>query len=522
MTSAPFSADKFIFDPDDESFFGKLHKSEMFWRKHCEYLGRCGYTLRPRYQPDWRPSWLENPETVYYCEASVGVGSSIGVIMDATRADGTIVVLKRVPLTPTVFEIEIGLLFSSEPLASDPRNHCVPILDVLDIPGQPKERFVVMPYLMTTEQVLFNTIGEIVEHFRQLFELKQRDFSDYSTVITSRTLKPVRYHIIDFGLSRQFLPGVTPRLELPPWGGDNLRIITVNAATVSSTPAQTFHGIGGSGAWWPNDLINFPEATRQNLSSLLFSSSGLGLSSYRYNVGAGGVNVSNPTRAPQTFYVSPGVYNFSRDPGGVYFLTQAASFGVPHLTAFANSAPAPLTSGGASCNGEFVTGTGEEYGTFLAGVVQHFRSIGIEIDSVSPMNEPDDNFGPSPCGQEEVVTGLYDALSAINLTSAVGIIVDESSSLSNAENEYSAWLPQVVDKVTALCHHTYDFPSDSSYESYVTSTRELAPDTPTWMTEALTALERATRKAMILRGFSYVLIEFICLKKRFVEESPTL
>lgn len=130
----------------------------------------------------------------------------------------------------------------------------------------------------------------------------------------------------------------------------------VNTASLSATPAQTFTGIGGSGAWWPMDLYNFPETTRQNLSSLLFSQNGLGLSSYRYNIGAGGVNVSNPVRAPETFYVSPGVYNFAKDPQGVYFLQAAANNGVPSLTAFANSAPAQLTSGKASCNGGFVTG----------------------------------------------------------------------------------------------------------------------------------------------------------------------
>ncbi|KAG6867746.1 hypothetical protein C0993_011700 [Termitomyces sp. T159_Od127] len=181
-----------------------------------------------------------------------------------------------------------------------------------------------------------------------------------------------------------------------PWTSN----LIVNAASVSSTPAQTIHSIGGSGAWWPNDLIHFPLSTRQNLSSLLFSPSGLGLSSYRYNVGAGGVNVSNPTRAPETFYVSPGVYDFSKDAAGVFFLNQASEFGVQHLTMFANSAPAPLTSGKASCNGQFVSGTGEAYGTFLADVVQHFRGMGVGIDFVSPMNEPDSSFGPSPCGQE--------------------------------------------------------------------------------------------------------------------------
>lgn len=130
----------------------------------------------------------------------------------------------------------------------------------------------------------------------------------------------------------------------------------VHSASVSATPAQTFNGIGGSGAWWPHDLYQFPEATRQNISNLLFSPSGLGLSSYRYNVGGGGVNVSNPVRAPETFYVSPGVYDFTKDPQGVYFLLEASKRGVPSITAFANTAPAKLTSGGASCNSGFVTG----------------------------------------------------------------------------------------------------------------------------------------------------------------------
>ncbi len=149
---------------------------------------------------------------------------------------------------------------------------------------------------------------------------------------------------------------ITPYLSLAFLWSMITTNLGVNAATVSSTSAQTFTGIGGSGAWWPNDLWHFPEAARQNLSSLLFSPSGLGLSSYRYNIGAGGVQVSNPTRAPQTFYVSSGVYNFSADPQGVYFLTEASKRGVPSLTAFANSAPAKLTSSGASCNGQFITG----------------------------------------------------------------------------------------------------------------------------------------------------------------------
>ncbi|KAJ6534121.1 hypothetical protein B0H19DRAFT_913122, partial [Mycena capillaripes] len=113
------------------------------------------------------------------------------------------------------------------------------------------------------------------------------------------------------------------------------------SATVSATPARTFLGIGGSGAWWPHDLFNFPDAVRQNLSPLLFSQSGLGLNNYRFNIGGGGVGVTNPVHAPATFYVSPGVYNFSADPQGMYFTQQAAS---SSITPFLNIAPPQRTA----------------------------------------------------------------------------------------------------------------------------------------------------------------------------------
>ncbi|KAJ7098512.1 glycoside hydrolase [Mycena belliarum] len=276
---------------------------------------------------------------------------------------------------------------------------------------------------------------------------------------------------------------------------------TAVAAAVSATPAQTFLGVGGSGVWWPHDLFNFPESVRQNLSSLLFSQAGLGLSNYRYNIGGGGVNVSNPVRAPETFYVSAGVYNWSADPQGIYFLKQASAHGVPSLTAFVNSAPAALTSGHASCNGAFVNGTGLAYGTYIADVISHWRAAGLMINFISPMNEPDNNFGPSPCGQEgmmvsanqraEVINGVYSALQAKGLQNTVGILADESSSLSLATNEAATWLPSVIDKVAALVHHTYDFPSDASYLAYVNSMKTRFPSKATWMSEICCSLGSA-------------------------------
>ncbi|KAJ7080567.1 glycoside hydrolase [Mycena crocata] len=307
--------------------------------------------------------------------------------------------------------------------------------------------------------------------------------------------------------------------------------VPVTAAAVSATPAQTFLGIGGSGAWWPHDLFNFPDAVRQNLSTLLFSQSGLGLSSYRFNMGGGGVGVTNPVRAPQTFYVSSGVYNFSADPQGVFFLQQAAAHGVPSLTAFVNSAPAQLTSNHASCGGTFVNGTGAAYGTYVADVISHWRSTGLMINLVSPMNEPDNSFGsPGTCGQEgmqvsanqraEVINGVFSALQSRGLNGTVGILADESSSLSLASAEYSTWLPSVANKVcriladvriglwglsvfmgqvAAIVHHTYDFPTDASYTSLVNTVKAISPGKATWMSEICCSL--GTAKG-VGRGFT--------------------
>jgi hypothetical protein len=59
---------------------------------------------------------------------------------------------------------------------------------------------------------------------------------------------------------------------------------------------QTMSGIGASGAWWPIDLASYTDTVKSQAADLLFNaSSGMGLTSYRYNIGGGGVGVNNPS-----------------------------------------------------------------------------------------------------------------------------------------------------------------------------------------------------------------------------------
>lgn len=81
------------------------------------------------------------------------------------------VTLKQVKRTDYPHEVDIGLYFSSEPLASQPANHCVPIYDALVLDGDQDIALMVMPLLRVYTNPNFDTIGEGVECFRQLFEV---------------------------------------------------------------------------------------------------------------------------------------------------------------------------------------------------------------------------------------------------------------------------------------------------------------------------------------------------------------
>ena len=58
-----------------------------------------------------------------------------------------------------------------------------------------------------------------VDAFHPVHPLMRRDFSGFARYKT-RTQRPVKYFLIDFGLSRRYDPSITKPLEYPIWGGD--------------------------------------------------------------------------------------------------------------------------------------------------------------------------------------------------------------------------------------------------------------------------------------------------------------
>jgi O-glycosyl hydrolase len=252
-------------------------------------------------------------------------------------------------------------------------------------------------------------------------------------------------------------------------------------ARVSSTAAQTVEGFGASGAWWPIDLANFPEAVQREVGQMLFSSRGIELSGYRYNIGGGGVGVTAPDRAPK---------QYPADAAGLTFLRFASSAHVPELTGFVNSAPPRFTTNGKSCGGNLKPGMEDAYAQYLAGVVRglHDRDH-LTLQFVSPMNEPDDSF--PDCGQEgmrvpvsqraAVVVALGRELAAHAPWAKV--IADETTADAILADEAPKWLaaPGAPHVLAAIAHHTYDFPTDALRKLLPPISKRFG--VPTWMTE---------------------------------------
>ncbi|KAH7903355.1 hypothetical protein BJ138DRAFT_1168237 [Hygrophoropsis aurantiaca] len=250
---------------------GARNKGEKWWCDHYEWLKDCGYLLRPRYATDWVPSWQGTAKVPYRCED--GVVPSYNHLIDATRiSDGKFVMLKIVRRSRHPFEADIGKFFMSEPLASDPANHCVPIYEALSVPQDDDRILLVMPLLRAYSDPSFDTIGEVIDCLQQLFEGLQfmhihhvahrdcmnlnflmdatslypepyhpfrpnwrRDLSGYAKYSTRTRCHP-KYYLIDFGISRRYDPSDINPLELPILGGDK----TVPEFQVSDEPQNPF------------------------------------------------------------------------------------------------------------------------------------------------------------------------------------------------------------------------------------------------------------------------------------------
>ncbi|QRV72204.1 kinase domain protein [Ceratobasidium sp. AG-Ba] len=226
-------------------------EAEQRWVSFQPYLQSKGYQLRPRYQPDWVPSWTITGADPLECEDSTNVVPLRA--LDATRmSDQSQVVIKM--LIPSdddregKDELEILQYFSSPPQSEDSTNHIVPCLDSFPIPDVEGGVFIVMPLLGEYKYPPFYDLSEIHDFLTQVFEgleflhrhdIAHCDIAPSNIMMDKRLLfdepthpfhihrsldgkrsirpkfvrsqRPVRYYYIDFGFAKWFRDTTNPR-----------------------------------------------------------------------------------------------------------------------------------------------------------------------------------------------------------------------------------------------------------------------------------------------------------------------
>ncbi|MCF2491046.1 glycoside hydrolase [Dyadobacter sp. CY347] len=235
----------------------------------------------------------------------------------------------------------------------------------------------------------------------------------------------------------------TPGTAIGPGGRADPITITVN-------PAKTFQTIdhfGASDAWSCQFVGNWPDAKRNGIADLLFSSDtlgngkpkGIGLSLWRFNIGAGTAEqgdasgIKDEWRRAESFLNDDGTYNWNKQAGQIWFLKAAKERGVNEFLAFPNSPPVQITvnkkgyanAGKPNLNAENFN----KYGDFMANVVSGVREkTGITFNHISPVNEPQWDW--SDGGQEGTpffnneIAGIAKSLSASLIKSKLPTKID--------------------------------------------------------------------------------------------------
>lgn len=169
---------------------------------------------------------------------------------------------------------------------------------------------------------------------------------------------------------------------------------------------QTWESFGTSGAWWAQYIGTWDQpygedtvAVRDRIATYLFDpEEGIGLTSYRYNLGAGSADsgkgdIWQTPRRAVSFESEPGVYDWSKDAGAYWFVKRATQLGVDEVVLFSNSPLERLTINGLAHMSEKNTSNlaaenYEAFATYVYDVAEHFVQDGIPVKFISPINEP--------------------------------------------------------------------------------------------------------------------------------------
>lgn len=254
----------------------------------------------------------------------------------------------------------------------------------------------------------------------------------------------------------------------------------ITVAIDLSKTYQTIDNFGASDAWTMDPLIRKwsqegHEAQIDYLSDLLFDvNKGIGLSAWRFNIGAGSYEQGDDSQImPEKYYrraqlLQPypnAPIDTTKQRGQIKMLHKAVEHGVTDLIAFSNSPPVWVTQNGLahplpdSGSTNLKADQVDAFAEFLVDVVHFLRQKeGLPINYLSPVNEPtwewqDTKQEGNRYNNKElksVYRAVYQKLQAANLNHKVAIeageVVEYKAALSdknfmrytNSDSPYNA------------------------------------------------------------------------------------
>ncbi|KAH9046363.1 hypothetical protein EDB83DRAFT_2404785 [Lactarius deliciosus] len=225
---------------------GSLSSSELWWRDHYHEIGASGYKLRPRYDPGWQPSWTRKTSGKDFFMTDDVQPTPVVSICDRTGlvcTDGKRVMLKKVLPEEGSHELSIIRLFSSDELRANPSNHSffIQICEGLQLMHQNN----VAHRDCTVNNIMFDPSNMYPKGYHISQINRSRDLKGRAKRHT-RTDRPPRYYLINFGLSRKYSSREV--VDEPLRGGDE------------TTPE---HSLGGRCNPFRTDIYNLGNVVRE-------------------------------------------------------------------------------------------------------------------------------------------------------------------------------------------------------------------------------------------------------------------
>ncbi|MGB7326767.1 MAG: glycoside hydrolase [Rubripirellula sp.] len=261
----------------------------------------------------------------------------------------------------------------------------------------------------------------------------------------------------------------------------------------TSVHNHRFEAWGTSLAWMGNEIGGQSNAQgREDMMDILFDpTNGLGLNFVRYNIGAGSnpdTSVQNITRpgakmegwvpdAPTSVSnTSTWNWNWNADANQRLILDMAIERGVTQVEAFANSAPWWMTnslssSGTSSSTNNLSTANQDEFAHYMLEVTDHFEeNLGIQFNTITPVNEPGSGFwngssnqegmGISSIRQRSLITTFGQELDARN--SRMGLVGPEETSTDQSGDTWNVYSSTTKSHIDQVNTHTYSFNGGST------------------------------------------------------------